>query len=81
MGTPYQEATAAERAGMRVREELRRLRVREEEMRELTEHYNSHELPIPDSEDVERTVAYLEARDQLEEAIRDFRAALLPQSP
>lgn len=63
---------------MKVREYVRARAAREAEMREGTEAFDELGLPVADAEDVERTIAYLEALDNEQQAIRAFRDSLLP---
>jgi hypothetical protein len=70
--------TETEKAAMKAREAVRARTVREQEMREQTEAFDRLGLPVADAEDVERTVAYLEALDEERDALAAFRDSLVP---
>jgi hypothetical protein len=67
-----------ETAAARVRECMRRLQAREADMREWRPVADDEAMPDPSMEDVERTVAWLDAKEELDQAVEAFRDSVLP---
>lgn len=70
-----------EDAAARVRERFRALRSREQEMREWRPLAEDEEMPEASMDDVERTVAWLDAKEELDQAVKVFQDSVLPPSP
>lgn len=70
--------TSTEEAADRVRECMRRLKVREDAMREWRPLAEDEPIPDPSMDDVERTADWLDAKEELDKAVEAFRESLLP---
>lgn len=69
---------STEEAAAKVRECMRRLQAREADMREWVPVPDEAPDPSPTMDDVERTVEWLDAKEELDQAVEAFRESLLP---